>query len=63
MKNGVLLIYIAQVCGDPIKGVYTILLTARVYNSSNTGNSTGIYYIRSHPLRARLELGCPIHER
>ena len=33
-------------CGDPIKGVYTILLTARVYNSSNTGNSTGIHYVR-----------------
>ena len=43
--NGVL-IYIAQVCGDPIKGVYTILLTPRVYNSSNTGNSTGIHYVR-----------------
>jgi serine-type D-Ala-D-Ala carboxypeptidase len=35
-----------QVCGDPEKEVYTILLTARVYNSSNTGNSTGIHSVR-----------------
>ena len=35
-----------QVCCDPIRGVYTILLTARVYNSSNTNNSTGIHRIR-----------------
>ena len=35
-----------QVCGDPVKGVYTVLLTARVYNSSDTSNSTGIHFIR-----------------
>ena len=35
-----------QVCGDPDRGVYTVLLTARVYNSSDTSNSTGIHAVR-----------------
>jgi CubicO group peptidase (beta-lactamase class C family) len=35
-----------QVCADPEKRIYTILLTARVYNMSNTGNSKGILSVR-----------------
>jgi len=35
-----------QLCGDPVLGVYTILLTARVYGSPNTENSTGIHAVR-----------------
>jgi CubicO group peptidase (beta-lactamase class C family) len=35
-----------QLCGDPENSVFTILLTARVYGTPNTGNSTGIHAAR-----------------
>ena len=35
-----------QLCGDPVNDVFTVLLTARVYGSSNTENSTGIHAVR-----------------
>ena len=35
-----------QVCGDVEKGVYTVLLTNRVYNMTDTSDSTGIGEIR-----------------
>jgi len=34
-----------QVCGDPVRGVYTVLLTARVYGGDERG-STGIHAVR-----------------
>ena len=35
-----------QLCGDPVNGVFTVLLTARVYGTPNTGNSSGIHSVR-----------------
>jgi CubicO group peptidase (beta-lactamase class C family) len=35
-----------QLCGDPVNQIYTVLLTARVYGSPNTENSTGIHAVR-----------------
>ena len=35
-----------QLCGDPVTGAFTVLLTARVYGAKNTGNSTGIHAVR-----------------
>ena len=35
-----------QLCGDPVNGVFTVMLTARVFGSPNTENSTGIHAVR-----------------
>lgn len=35
-----------EICGDPTSAFYTVLLTARVYNSSDTSNTTGMHAVR-----------------
>ena len=49
-----------QLCGDPVNSVFTVLLTARVYGTPNTGNSTGIHAVRkAFNTEVARELGLP----